>query len=604
MRKILFLIFLAVLLLPMSGFAATVEDLQKQVDQLTEDLEYMQTRVDKNERHTALDRILFSGDFRTKADSLHYSDITVNQGFLVDFDKSFDRLSTPFGGPLAGVTGGDLMAAQTLLEGLAMDPNAADLAAAMAAYPNLAPAFAAYLAYPPGSLGNQIFASPANDKFDQDNDILYTSRLRLGMQAKVWENVHFTGRLLMYKNWGDSTGAKVMDSFDSFTMDGTNSGNTTGDFLRVERAYFNWTDIGGSNFYLSIGRRPSTYGPPTNIRENELRGGTPSGHLVNFNFDGITLGYKLGKVTGWEGQVVRFCYGQGFESKFGNGSLFTETDLDDTHLGGFNIDLLNDGTNLIQLTLFGAKDIADSFKGLAVLPFADNDGDGIPDDVNTGGYISRFQGQENLGDELLGGIGFVREEDNGIKWFVSGAWTRTYGNHHFNSMGLGGLLADATPVMEVGSISTNPVTGAPVIDLIQSVDAEGNPVYETEGLGKNRNGYSLYVGFQIPAPMGKFGVEYNYGSKYWAPFSQSQDDVVGSKLAARGHVGEAYYIFDINPNMFIKVGAIYYDYVYTGSGSPVGLPKKVKDVKAGEEYSLFPVLDKVWDVNASLTVKF
>ncbi|MCL1477048.1 MAG: DUF3373 domain-containing protein [Marinobacter sp.] len=84
----------------------------------------------------------------------------------------------------------------------------------------------------------------------------YTTRLRLGMKAEVWDNVDFSGRLNMYKNWGDSTGVKVFDSWSSYTMDGTNSGNTTGDFLRVERAYFNWKDIGGSGF-LSLHRSSS-----------------------------------------------------------------------------------------------------------------------------------------------------------------------------------------------------------------------------------------------------------------------------------------------------------------------------------------------------------
>ncbi|MCL1477049.1 MAG: DUF3373 domain-containing protein [Marinobacter sp.] len=92
------------------------------------------------------------------------------------------------------------------------------------------------------------------------------------------------------------------------------------------------------DFYLSIGRRPSTYGPSTQYRENELRGGTPSGHLVNFNFDGITAGYHLSALTGIEGQTIRFCYGQGYESEFGNGELFNEISVKDTHLGGFNID--------------------------------------------------------------------------------------------------------------------------------------------------------------------------------------------------------------------------------------------------------------------------
>ena len=52
------------------------------------------------------------------------------------------------------------------------------------------------------------------------------------------------------------------------------------------------------------------------------------------------------------------------------------------------------------------------------------------------------------------------------------------------------------------------------------------------------------------------------------------DDVVGSKLATRGHAGEAYYIFDINPNMFIKLSGIYYDFEYTGSGPRLASRRK------------------------------
>ncbi len=610
MRKFFALLLVALLTAPATALAAaSVEDLQKKIDELNEELQYLSERVDKNERHSATDRISWYGDLRVKADSLHYDDVTVNQGFLVDFDNSFDTLTAGadpvnFPNGLAGAAllpafGGDgdpssaatQNALNTIMGMFAADPA---FSAALAQNPGLAPAFQGYLLGMP--LGQNMFPAPTNDKFDVNNDVLYTTRLRLGMKAKVWDNVSFSGRLNMYKNWGDSTGVKVMDSM-AMTMDGTNSGNPTGDFVRVERAYFDWKNIGGSNFYLSIGRRPSTYGPPTHIRENELRGGTPSGHLVNFNFDGLTIGYKLGEITGVEGQVVRFCYGQGFESEFGHGSLFAETDLEDTHLGGFNIDALNDGNNFLQFTLFGAKDVTDAFKGLAVLPFADNNGDGIPESMNRGAFISHLQGQENIGDMLLGGIGYIREEDNGFKWFLSGAWTRTLANNNFNPMGMGGLLSDAVPIMEVTGIDIS-LAGEPVIDLEFTGD------YATRGLGKDRDGYSVYVGVQVPVPLGKLGLEYNYGSKYWTPFTQAQDDVIGSKLATRGHVGEAYYIFDVNPNMFVKLGGLYYDYEYTGSGSPVGLPKKVEDVQDGKEFSMFPVIDTAWDATASLTIKF
>lgn len=539
MRKFIVLAMAAVLAAPASSFAVSQEDamiqeLQKQIQELSGELEDLSDRLDDAERHSAVDRIELTGDLRVKADSLHYNDVTA--------------VEQPFRNGIDTVTG-----ASGYMMGWNLNPN--------------------------GTYKRRTF--------NLNNDILYTTRLRLNMKAKVWDNVSFAGRLTMYKNWGDSSGSKVFDSWNSYTMDGTNSGNTTGDTLHVERAYFNWKDIGDTPFYLSIGRRPSTYGPPTHVRENELRGGTPSGHLVNFNFDGITVGYGLSELTGIEGQTVRFCYGQGFESEYGNGELWGNISAEDTHLGGFNIDVLDDGTNFVQLTAFRAQDISDGFKGVVAVP-AEFGGSPMP------GFnmVSRYYGTTNIGDLDLMGIGFSRDEENGIKWFASLGYTKTKPNGKAGMFG--GLLSDAamTPISSDG----NPLDGT---NDIVGMAPTG---FATEK--ENREGHSVYVGIQTPAPFGKFGLEYNYGSKYWMPFTQSQDDVVGSKLAARGNVGEAYYIFDINPNMFIKVGAIYYDYNYTGSGSPVGKPQKVSEVQKGKAYSLLPAIDEVWDINASMTVKF
>ncbi|MCF1439195.1 MAG: DUF3373 family protein, partial [Shewanella sp.] len=296
---------------------ADIEQLQRKIDELTQELEDLDSRLNQTERHTALDRIHFSGDFRTRAHSLHYRDVTWSPGIKVNFDDFVHRaMNGEYGNPM---------------------DETSPLGRLMAANPDLANAFmnGQLAGVMPWVLGNR-------QTYDINNDLFYTTRLRLDLNARVWDNVSFAGRLSMYKNWGDSTGVQVFDSWRSFSMDGTNSGNTSGDWLRVERAYFDWKNIGGSEFYLSIGRRPSTYGPPSHLRENEKRGGTPSGHLVNFNFDGATLGYKLGELTGIEGQVVRFCYGQGFESQWGNGELFGNLITKDTHLGGFNIDVIND----------------------------------------------------------------------------------------------------------------------------------------------------------------------------------------------------------------------------------------------------------------------
>ncbi|WP_330147593.1 DUF3373 domain-containing protein [Shewanella oncorhynchi] len=542
-----------------------ITELKHKLADITEQLDDLNNRVDKTERHTSLDRLEITGDFRTKAHSLHYRDVVWNPAIKVNFnDFGAKAMSGAFGMP--------------------NDLNS-PLGKMMQANPDLAAAFQNGMLQ-----GVMPYVLAPKSVQDIDNDIFYTTRLRLNLKAKVWDNVSFAGRLSMYKNWGDSTGVQVFDSWRSFTMDGTSSGNTSGDWLRVERAYFDWKNINGSEFYLSIGRRPSTYGPPSHYRENEMRGGTPSGHLVNFNFDGATLGYNLGEITGIEGQVVRFCYGQGFESQWGNGEMFGDIVTKDTHLGGFNIDAINDGTNFLQFTLFGAKDVNDGFKGTMAFPtqlagiFAPTMYQDMQkfDNFN---FVTRVQPSGVIGDMYLGGIGFAREEANDIKWFASFGWTRAEPNG--NAGMFGGMLSDAIFEAELNS------TGTEIIMVPKTSD-------NTEA----KDGYGIYVGVQIPAPYGKLGLEYNYGSEYWTPFTQAQDDPIGSKLATRGHVAEAYYIFDINPKMFIKLAGLYYDYEYTGSGTPVGAPQKIDDVLAGSAYSMLPVVDTAFDVNASLTINF
>ncbi len=570
MKKLIFAVLSLLLVMPATVMAQpTIEELQKQIADIMEEIDDLSDRMNKPEMHSVLDRINFYGDLRATADSLHYQDVTYNPGILVDFDD--------FGAKVMAGTFGDMTDATSPIGQM------------LAQYPDLAAAFAS------GQLsGVMPFAmSSGPQTSDINNDIMYTTRLRLGMKAKVASNMDFAGRLTMYKNWGDTTGSKVFDSWNAFTMDGTDGGSTTGDWLRVERAYFDWKNIGGSNFYLSIGRRPSTYGPPSQYRENELRGGTPTGHLVHFNFDGVTVGYKLSEITGIEGQTLRFCYGQGFESEWGNGTLFNDdltSNLEDTHLGGLNMDVYNDGQTFIQATLFRAQDVVDGFKGTIAFPtqYAALFAPTMYSDLQkfpTFNFEVRYTPTTVIGDINLAALGFTREEDNGFTWFGSLAMTQLVPN------GKAGMF---------GGMGTDAVYEA-------TLSADGTEIYMEPVRAENddtQEGYGVYVGIQIPAPMGKLGLEYNYGSEYWTPFTQAQDDLLGSKLATRGHVGEIYYIFDINNNAFIKVGGLYYDYEYTGSGSPVGKPQKIEDIKDGSAYSLMPVVDTAYDLYAKMTIKF
>jgi hypothetical protein len=132
--------------------------------------------------------------------------------------------------------------------------------------------------------------------------------------------------------------------------------------------------------------------------------------------------------------------------------------------------------------------------------------------------------------------------------------------------------------------------------LVSTADADGN----LDG----QDGYSIYTGVVFPMPLAaRLGLEFNYGSKYWLNMTGAEDSLVASKMAARGKVYEAYYIQPIvKKNFFVKLGGQYYDYDYTGSGNPLGEPVKIDDLTAFD--AMFPVIDNVWNLYASSTLRF
>ena len=190
------------------------------------------------------------------------------------------------------------------------------------------------------------------------------------------DDVSFAGRLSMYKPWGDSSGVQVFNgAATSMNIDGATTRVPNSDLLRVERAYFNWNNIADTSLYLSIGRRPSTGGPPLHLRDDELRAGTPLGTLIDFQFDGITAGYSLN-----EHSHLRLCYGLGYESGFGSAeNLKSPADrLKDVHFLGVNWDLYDKDDTFVQATVARAFDVTDGFNGLVVMPVNPLTGMAVP----------------------------------------------------------------------------------------------------------------------------------------------------------------------------------------------------------------------------------
>lgn len=394
--------------------------------------------------------------------------------------------------------------------------------------------------------------------YNANSDALMTNRLRLRFDSQVSDDISFGARLSMYKVFGDSTGLQIFDGQPtSLAIDGTTVGVPSGDMLRVERAYFSWNHIGGSNLYLSIGRRPSTNGPPLNFRDDEPRGGTPSGALIDFQFDGITAGYNVN-----DKMTLRACYGMGYSAGFGNGALL-ENPADrvkSVHLFGGNFDLYSTDKSFVQVTMARAWNVTDGFDGLMVLPNNPLTGAAV-----TAPVVMRYSPSANLGAINLYGVN-LQKRLGSFDLFASGNWS---------SMRPNGLT---TPF---GGLMSDPFE-APT----------------------NRDGQMYYLGIRYSVPKNdgrtKIGFEFNHGTEYWFNFAQAEDDIVAPKTATRGNVYETYLTHRIHDHFVLKGSYINYDYLWSGSGWQVGAPKRL----TSSPILAFPTYDNAKMFTVGLVAEF
>jgi len=420
---------------------------------------------------------------------------------------------------------------------------------------------------------------PPPNSYNANNDIIYTSRLRMNMKGTVNPHLDFTGRLAAYKVWGDSTGVQVYQgNMGDVTFDGNTANLPHGDVVHVERAYFNYKqDLGNVPINFSLGRRPSTEGAPLEYGNYSMVGGSPLASIINWQFDGASLTFGLEDVTGIPGQAFKLCYGVGFEGDWGNSySMTSASDVNDVHMFGFIADLFDNEKTSAVLNYAHAWDVTDGFTGLTVMPFTVSvDGKNqyyfIP---NSGGFISRVQPSTNIGGWDAASLLLktnLSEKLANIDLFFAPSWSHT----------------------SPSQISKNPYYAL-----------MGQGLLSSNGDLQSRNGYSIYTGAIFPMPLqARLGLEYNWGSQYWFNFTGAEDSLVGSKLAARGQVFEAYYIQPIyKDNFFLKLGGQYYDYEYTGSGNPLGQPVSISDASSFD--SINAIIDKAWVGYLSATIRF
>ena len=531
------------------AFAADDATTAEEITDLQDQIKDLEKRVMKNERKTALDRINFTGDFRFEANNIStttpdYFDGMRLQNLMVN--TMFYMGATGSQMPPEDINEIDEFIAQNYAQYLYFTDNLT--------FDWLKQAVGMFPPEQMQGLMEYLLPHTFTPGYDFDNDLLYTSRLRLNINADVYKNVSFSGRLSMYKTWGDSAGVQVFNGqSNSFNIDGNTATVPNSDILRVERAYFDWKNIGGAPIYLSIGRRPSTEGPPLHYRQGEQRQGTPMGSLIDFQFDGITAGWHIN-----EHSTARICYGMGYESGFGNGVLTPTTALKDAWFLGLNWDIYNSDEMLIQTTIARGFDLTDGFGGLVTLPVNPVTGAEIGAPI-----VMRFTPSENLGDMDIMGLVLTRR-DGPVDWFLNYNYNKSHPNDVTTPFG--GLFSDP---------------------------------FETP---ESQTGHMWYVGakFNFNDDKTAVGVEYNHGSEYWFNFTPAQDDLIGAKTATRGDVFEIYLLHMINKRFQFKLDYIDYSYDYSGSGWHMGAPKDLSSL----QILGFPTYSSASMVKLGLVAKF
>jgi hypothetical protein len=358
----------------------------------------------------------------------------------------------------------------------------------------------------------------------------------------------------MYKPWGASTQTNVFNGQANTLNTDANWPGVPGDAtLKVDRAYFTWNKLFDQPVYLSLGRRPSTDGPPLHYRHDEVRQGTPMGTIIDFQFDGATLGWHVGEYT-----TLRACYGLGYESQYGQGLVSADNALKDAQFFGFNIDAYDSENMQVQTTIARAFDITDGFNGTIILPNDPVSGQPMP-----GPIMTRFTPSANLGDFDIISL-LVSRTDGPVDWFVTGSWSKS---HPEDVTGpFGGLLSDPfeTPESQTGSM------------------------------------FYLGARYNFANAKTKLGLEWNKGSEYWFNFAPSQDDLIAPKTSTRGTVVEAYLTHRFAKKFVAKLGYINYGFDYSGSGWHVGAPKDLDTVAIMG----FPTYTKASKISLGFSARF
>jgi hypothetical protein len=552
--------FVAGLALPLT-VAAADEELQKKIDQLSQEVELLKGQVKKVDDKSLGRWLTIGGDYRFRMDSLRGETAAYTNGAtFMRAAQAAPAVMGFFATPAAGA-----LLSTTSYSGVAgLTPNAM--------MGNL-------VNYMANTAGNPYFGNPAAagaylqsigagayvPAYKPKNETLYTNKFGLDLHAKATQNVTVTAKLDMYKTFGSQVDDQVTGNYFADRVgvfDGTVGHVPSDSKLNVDRVYATWSNIAEQPIWFSVGRRPATNGAPTNLKMNRERpgnGGTPA-LLVDYAFDGMTLGYAP-DIEALPGAYAKVCYGRGFDSGFRTSS----NSIKDTDMLGVAVIPVDTDPLRVWMQWNRGYNIFD-FPAMSNTAF----GDTAP--------------SVNLGD---------------IDWYGLGAMSA------IKRVGPGTLNFFA----DFGLSVTHPNDNVSANAGFQGLLTGG---FLSPEAPSDKTGWGAYAGVRYDLPSKtKIGFEYNHGSKNWIPFSPAADDLWTTKVGTRGNVFEPYIIqeLDLKPissfssKSFFKIGYQYYDFEYTGSNNWVGAPQKISNV-SGADMMLMTPLKKAYDIYATFEVLF
>ena len=355
---------------------------------------------------------------------------------------------------------------------------------------------------------------------------------KLNMSAKIDKNIKFYGRMIF------ATSSQSNERLCILSRDIKSVSSTSA--FDVDRAYVDYsTNIGFSKpFTFTFGMLPTTGGTPMHFARDEQRKSMFPALVFDMNTYGV-----IGTQQIFEESYLRFILAKAYtlRSNFYQYQCNREN-IDNADVIGAYFDTK---LHFLQNTLFsfGINYLA-NFKAH---PYLGPDVDA--------------SNAHDLGDILTFGIGLdvANLNNTGLTLFAHAAISNPHGN---------GAVDDYQIV-------------APYQD---ELTADGSVGFSVASYAKGEmisdNGYSVYVGTRYAILKNiDVGLEYNHGSKYWFSATQGSEDIY-NKLATRGDVAEIYGMWKFNKYIHIKLGYMYTNENYTGSGWHFGEPVS----KDGEQH--------------------